>query len=204
MVVLTDSRWYEKRPFSCDPTAAPPIRPTQCSPPPTDSSIETASRRWAWTLCVKRPASRYGGSTGSTSKEALIEAYLRRRNETWRRWLRDTVERRCPDPARPPLAVFDAVHEWCQSDGFRGCALVNASAELGQTTPVARGQAEQHKRAVRAYLTELLSQADQSHAEDLAAQLMIVLDGAIAQAAVAADRRAADRAKTIAEGLLSP
>lgn len=138
------------------------------------------------------------------SKDALVEAYLRWRDHRWRSWLSQSVERRCPQPAQRPLAVFDALAEWFADDEFRGCALVNASAELGDTTPSVRRQAELHKRAVRTYLAELLRQAGHSDdSEDAAAQLMLLLDGAIVQASIGGDTSAALRAKDMAQRLLS-
>jgi len=139
------------------------------------------------------------------SKEALVQAYLHERDRRWRSWLRHDVERRCPDPARRPLTVFDALADWFAGDGFRGCALVNASAELGETGAAVQRQAEEHKRAVRAYLAELL--ADARHpgdAEEAAAQLMLLVDGAIVQASIAGDGQAASRAKAMARRLLCP
>ena len=138
------------------------------------------------------------------SKDSLVAAYLRRRDERWRSWLRLSVKERCPQPRERPLAVFDALAEWFADEAFRGCALVNASAELGDSTPTVRRQAADHKRAVRAYLAELLTEAGraQDDANDLAAQMMLLVDGAIVQASIAGDADAARRAKAMAEHLV--
>ncbi len=42
------------------------------------------------------------------SKDDLVAAYLRARDERWRGWLRDEVERRADSPKGKLLAVFDA------------------------------------------------------------------------------------------------
>lgn len=137
------------------------------------------------------------------SKGALVEAYLRWRDERWRSWLRYSVEG-CSELTERPLAVFDALAEWFADEEFRGCALVNATAELGETTPAVRRQAERHKRAVRAYLAKLLSEAGHpGDPEESAAQLMLLLDGAIVQAGIAGETGAARRAKAMAQYLLS-
>lgn len=138
------------------------------------------------------------------SKEILVAAYLRRRDERWRSWLRQSVQR-YPQPPPRPLAVFDALAEWFADKEFRGCALVNASAELGDSTPAVRRQAQDHKRAVRVYLSELLRESGRlgDDADDLSAQLMLLVDGAIVQASIAGDGAAAQRAKDMAERLLS-
>lgn len=139
------------------------------------------------------------------SKDALVAGYLRWRDERWRTWLRQRVEQRAPQPSARPLAVFDALAEWFADEGFRGCALVNASAELGETIPAVHRQAEQHKRAVRAYLAELLREAGhrKQNDDELAAELVLLIDGAIVQASIAGDTTAAQRAQSIARRLLA-
>lgn len=138
------------------------------------------------------------------SKGALVAGYLRWRDDRWRSWLRQRVEQRSAQPSARPLAVFDALAEWFADEEFRGCALVNASAELGHTIPAVRRQAEQHKRAVRAYLAELLREADhrKDNDDELAAELMLLVDGAMVQASIANDASAAQRAKSLARRLL--
>lgn len=138
------------------------------------------------------------------SKDVLVRAYLRWRDDRWRNWLRRRVEQRCPQPAERPLAVFDALAEWFADDEFRGCALVNASAELAETIPAVQRHAEHHKRAVRAYLAQLLNEAGHpDDAEETSAQLMLLIDGAIVQASIEGDANSARRARGIAQRLLS-
>ena len=59
-----------------------------------------------------------------------MQAFLERRDRRWRAWFADAVARLAPDPADRPLAVFDALGEWFASDDFRGCAFLNAAAEI--------------------------------------------------------------------------
>ena len=137
------------------------------------------------------------------SKDALVAAYLDGRDRRWRAWLREAVEARSPDPAGRPLAVFDALEEWFSGPDFRGCALVNAVAELGDSSASVRRQAEEHKRGVRAYLAELLRGGGRDgDPEAGAADLLLLVDGAIAQAALG-DRDAAARAAALARRLLA-
>ncbi|MGI8629258.1 MAG: TetR/AcrR family transcriptional regulator [Solirubrobacteraceae bacterium] len=137
------------------------------------------------------------------SKDAIVEAYLRRRDERWRKWLRDSVEQRSALPADRPLAVFDALAEWFAREDFRGCAMANATAELGEQHPAIGHRAKRHKDAVRAYLIELLRKAGQPEdPTEVASQLMLLVDGAIVQASIEADQHAAHRAKLMAKRLL--
>ena len=64
------------------------------------------------------------------SKDDLVAAWLRQRDEEWMSWLRDAVGRR---RGHRLLAVFDALREWFEMPTFRGCAFVNGHAELGWT-----------------------------------------------------------------------
>lgn len=105
------------------------------------------------------------------SKDALVALYLRRRAQRWQAFVREYVERVPPGRGRA-LAVFGALEEWL-ADQDRGCAFVNANAEIGGTdhpgVPVIRAE----KAAMRALFTELVDGA-----EDLGAQLHLLYEGA--------------------------
>ena len=62
------------------------------------------------------------------SKEALVAAYLTDRRQRWQAWLEDCLEPL--SPADRPLGVFDSLHSWLEQAPRRGCAFVNAAAEL--------------------------------------------------------------------------
>ena len=90
------------------------------------------------------------------SKDELVVAFLRRRDGRWRDWLRSAVERLAPRPADRPLAVFDALGEWFASDDFRGCAFINAAAEIADPDHPARAAVEDHERLLGADLEDIL------------------------------------------------
>ena len=75
------------------------------------------------------------------SKNDLVEAYLRRRDERWRASLRDFVHARGDDP----LAVFDWLGNWFAEPGFRGCAFVNSFGEFGEPAPGIAAVIRKHK-----------------------------------------------------------
>jgi AcrR family transcriptional regulator len=68
------------------------------------------------------------------SKDGLVVLYLRRRQDRWRESVtRHLAERPGGDGDSPPaLGVLDALELW-MADQHRGCAFVNAYAELGGT-----------------------------------------------------------------------
>ncbi|MGW1074505.1 TetR/AcrR family transcriptional regulator [Streptomyces sp. NPDC002537] len=136
------------------------------------------------------------------SKEALVEAYLRRRDRRWRTELADRVELRPVDRDRP-LAVFDWLYDWFGEPGFRGCAFLNAFGEMGTGSPAVADAARDHKAEVRRYLLHLVRDAGFEAPEPLADQLAVLVDGAIATAAVTGAPAAAHQARAAAAVLLS-
>ncbi|PRX49483.1 TetR family transcriptional regulator [Prauserella shujinwangii] len=133
------------------------------------------------------------------SKDSLVEAYLERRDERWRRSLADYVATHGDEP----LAVFDWLRTWFAEPGFRGCAFVNSFGELGADSPAVAAAARRHKDAVRDYLRTLTGRLDVPDPDRLAEQLLTLVEGAIALAAIRADPGAARTARAAAETLLT-
>ncbi len=133
------------------------------------------------------------------SKDALIAAYVARRDEEWR----EAFERRLREGDHTPrerlLRVFDLLGEWFRTRAFRGCAFINASVELADARHAGHVAAVRNKRALRAMLTDLARQARLAHPERVADQLAMLADGAIVTAAMERDAGAAARARAVAE-----
>ncbi|CAM3333483.1 TetR/AcrR family transcriptional regulator [Kibdelosporangium persicum] len=127
------------------------------------------------------------------SKEALVVAYLKRRDERWRADLRAYVDGKDDKVG----AVFEWLHQWFSEPGFRGCAFINSFGELSATSPKITAVARHHKDEVRAYLRGLLR--DDSTAD----QVLLLVEGAIVVASIQNDPAAAWRAKAAAEVLVS-
>ncbi|MFJ3722453.1 TetR/AcrR family transcriptional regulator [Streptomyces sp. NPDC090045] len=123
------------------------------------------------------------------AKEALVTAYLERRDRRWMADLRKAVTG-APDPA---LAVFDWLAQWFSEPDFRGCAFLNAYGELGAAAPEI---VRIHKAELHALLADLT--ADPA----LADRLLILTEGATAVAALTPGPEPAHRAREIAELLL--
>ncbi|MFJ6788770.1 TetR/AcrR family transcriptional regulator [Streptomyces angustmyceticus] len=118
------------------------------------------------------------------AKRDLVEAYLRRRDGRWRAALAAYVDARTDDPAARPLAVFDWLGDWFAEPGFRGCAFANAHGELGAASDGVGRVAREHKSALLAYVTGLVRAAGAGQPELLGGQLVLLIDGAIAGAAL--------------------
>jgi hypothetical protein len=100
------------------------------------------------------------------------------------------------------VGLFDALGTACRRDGYRGCAFINAAAEAMPGTPVP-DRTVAHKKAVLAWLHDLAAQAGAADPEALARSLTLLLDGGLADGALAADPAAAAAAKQTARQLVS-
>jgi AcrR family transcriptional regulator len=136
------------------------------------------------------------------SKEALIEAYLNRRDQRWRAELRAFVTSVGETPAERILLVFDSLEAWFRQPDFRGCAFINAFGELGKASPVIAEAARHHKAALYAFLLELASDTAADDPEALARQLVILVDGAIVSASFTGEPVVARWARDAAAALL--
>lgn len=113
------------------------------------------------------------------TKEELILAALRLRDEQFRNWLVRRVEALSDDPRGRLLAIFDALGEWFAEDAFKGCMFVKASSEyLDRKDPIHAISAE-HKKLLEAWFLDLAKKAGAREPEALASQIMLVKEGAI-------------------------
>ncbi len=136
------------------------------------------------------------------SKDELVAAYLRRRDERWRAVLeRDTG--RYEDSAERLLAVFDAYGDYLfDEEGYRGCAFINAAAEITDDSHPARAVIRAHKDGIREHLCVLAAEAGFEDPESLAERLLILLEGAWVTAVVRRSAEPLDSAREVAVSLL--
>ena len=128
------------------------------------------------------------------SKDALIVAYLERR-------LKPVPLSEAP-PALQILGDFERLERAFAGRGFRGCAFVNAVAELKDPTHAANGIALSFKEQRRLWFRELLVRLGVPDPDGLATQLMLLVDGAIAATLVRNDPTMARAAREAARVLL--
>lgn len=133
------------------------------------------------------------------TKEDLILAVLRLRDDEFRNWLARRMEALATEPRGRLLAMFDALDEWFGQKGFRCCMFVKASAEYQDPAHPIHAQSAQHKKLLLMPLAELAGKLGISDPALLARQLLLLADGAIVTAHllgrehVAADAKAAAR-----------
>ncbi|SEH01609.1 DNA-binding transcriptional regulator, AcrR family [Nonomuraea solani] len=107
------------------------------------------------------------------SKEALVVAYLERRDERWMSSLTGHVTTAGGDPVE---AVFAWLERWFGEDDFRGCGFLNAYGELGASSEAVSEVVRRHKDRLRAFLRGLTAGARDP--DLLAEQLLVLIDGA--------------------------
>ncbi|MBY8872316.1 TetR/AcrR family transcriptional regulator [Micromonospora sp. PLK6-60] len=113
------------------------------------------------------------------SKDQLVVEYLADRDERWRAFLADRLQQVEPGSADRVLAVFDASRAWMTDSSPRGCAMINASAEISDPDhpayPVITGQ----KTWMLDLFAELVREFHPTGAEELARTLLLLHEGAL-------------------------
>ena len=137
------------------------------------------------------------------SKDELILAALRRRDESVRQWLISEIEQRATAPAERIVALFDVLAEWFEGPDFQGCMFINATAEYAQHDHPVHQVAAEHKRAFGQYIFTLAKDARVANPEELTAQVLLLMEGAIATAHVTGPGHVAQHARKTVELLLS-
>jgi len=106
-------------------------------------------------------------------------------------------------PAQQILDDFDRLERAMRHNGYRGCPFMNAVAELADPTHSAHRIAVAHKEKRWTLFRNLLKQVGADDPEGLATQLMILGEGAVAQALVHGDPKMAHAAREAARVLLT-
>jgi AcrR family transcriptional regulator len=132
------------------------------------------------------------------SKDALVLAFLERRDERWTRgWLQRAIERRAVDPGERLLAIFDVFDEWFQREDFEGCSFINVLLEIAEPKHELHRASANYLARIRAFVEKLATDAGLADAGGLAHKWHLLMKGSIV-AASEGDREAARRAREVA------
>jgi AcrR family transcriptional regulator len=137
------------------------------------------------------------------SKDDLILAVLRHREEQFMAWFAEAMGRHAKAGEGGLAALFDALKEWFETPTFRGCAFINASVELADAGHPGSVFARQHKVRFHAFLSKLIAESLGEAAAKLAPAVALLIEGAIVAAVIEGSPRTADVARDAALRLLS-
>jgi AcrR family transcriptional regulator len=118
------------------------------------------------------------------SKRDLVAAWLTTRHTSWMAWFEGAIERLGGTGEEPLLAAFDAIAEWAASPGYRGCAFINSAAETTEIDEAHRRIVATHKEGMLEYLAALAKDGGYTEPDRLGRMIGVLLDGAMAEAAV--------------------
>ena len=136
------------------------------------------------------------------SKEELILAVLRLRDQNFRTWLFRRMEEAGP-PRAQLLAMFDALGEWFAETSFRSCMFIKAASEYPDPAHPIHAQSAEHKRLLFRQLEKIAGEAGAADPKALARQLLLLKEGAIVTAHLGHEIDPAADAKAAAETLLA-
>ena len=136
------------------------------------------------------------------TKEDLILAVLRLRDEQFRNWLYRRMEELADTPRQQLIAMFDALEEWFDEAGYRGCMFIKASSEYQDAGHAIHKQSADHKRMLESHITDLAEEAELTNPGALARQLLMLKEGAIVTAHLGHTGNPAQDAKAAAVRLL--
>lgn len=131
------------------------------------------------------------------SKDTLVTAYLQQRDDKW--WAQ--IEQRI-DESEPPrtLVLIDAYVDH-STEIDRGCAFINAAAELPADHP-GYDVIRKHKQAVRRRLAELLASDGIDDADATAEHLFLLIEAAVAHRGIDGNDQRLQHAERLARQLI--
>jgi AcrR family transcriptional regulator len=134
------------------------------------------------------------------SKDDLVTAMLSERSDRIHAWLRRETEDAPAGPERV-LSVFDLLIHWFAQPGYRGCAVVNTVTDT-RADPAVAAIARRHLTRYRELLAERLCEIGTPQPDELANQLLLLIEGASVITAIDGSTRAGRDARIAAERLL--
>jgi AcrR family transcriptional regulator len=136
------------------------------------------------------------------SKEALIVAALEKRDAAFRASFAAALDGAAAGRAEL-AAMFDAIEAWTRAPEFRGSLFDKAAGEYADKEHPVKRAVLSHKAWLFAEVRRGAAASGAADPVKLAAELFLLLEGAVSAAAVTGDRTAVRRAKAAAETLIT-
>jgi len=136
------------------------------------------------------------------SKDALVALYLRRRAIRWQEFLRDRLDNSGEgNGVERVRQVFAAAEKWHESSD-RGCAFVNAYAEVGGANDPALTLIHAEKRWMNELFRRLAREAGVADPDTAGNLLHLIYEGAMVQATAGGEPDAIGRARAAVVDIL--
>lgn len=132
------------------------------------------------------------------SKDDLILAVLKHREESVLEFFRSAMERHRQKTKIPMRAFFAALKDFFESTGFRGCPFQNAAVELADPAHPGTEFVRGHKQRFSEFLRGLIEESVGKAAGRVAPAVSILVEGAIVTAVIQGNPGAADVARDAA------
>ena len=136
------------------------------------------------------------------TKDALATAYVQGRADAWIERMREAAQEH-GDPRDKLIAVFEVLGSDCAGSKYRGCPMLNTNTEFPEGQHPAHLAAVSHKQQVRDWFRSLALDAGAEDPDRLAEELLIVLNGAYATAAVLDGATYGNRAVDLARRIIA-
>lgn len=118
------------------------------------------------------------------SKDELIVASLERRGRLIAENIAAVFAAAGPSPRKQLLALFDWHERWFGRADFNGCAFIRAAGEYPEPDSPVHQAVMRQKQSARKRIEELLQAMDVVQPKVLAAQIQLLLEGAIVSAQI--------------------
>ena len=121
-------------------------------------------------------------------------------SERWLAWLAGELARRDYPPGSALITLWDVLEEWFASDDFAGSAVAAAVvAPPDGRGPAAHAALVRHRQATRRLLEDLARSSGARDPGALAAQLLTLVEGAMAGALIDGNPGAARHARELTQ-----
>lgn len=135
------------------------------------------------------------------TKDALATAYVQGRADAWFERMEQAAGE-VSSPAGKLMAVFEVLAGDTAGPTYRGCPMLNTNTEFPEGGHPAHLVAVDHKQQVRDWFASLAVDAAANDPDRLADELLIILNGAYATAAVLDGATYGQRARDLARMLI--
>jgi AcrR family transcriptional regulator len=137
-----------------------------------------------------------------SSKEELIVAALERRGRAVGEAISRAIEAAGAAPRKRLLAIFDWYEQWFDSKDFNGCAFIRAVGEYPDLKSPVHQLVMKQKQSGRDRIEILLTEMKVSAPAKMAAQIYLLLEGAIVSAHTFGDSSIIKSARDAAVALI--